>query len=188
MASATEFTTGITIIILAGGKSSRMGEDKGLISLYEKPMVEHVLDVAKKISNQIIIISNNANYGKFGFPVYRDTFKEKGPLAGIYEGLSKSSTEKNVVLSCDVPYIKTELLTFLIENSDNNDITIPVHGDRVHPLIGVYSKNCILVLEAQIKAGQLKVTDSFDNLVVNYVKVDQFDALMFKNINSKRDL
>lgn len=165
-----------------------MGEDKGLISLYEKPMVEHVLETARKISDQIIIISNNANYIKFGFPVFRDTFKEKGPLAGIYEGLRKSSTEKNLVLSCDIPYVKFELLRYLIQNSSNAEITVPVHSHRVHPLIGIYSKNCIPSFEQRIKANQLKVIDSFDNLVVNYVNVDHFDPITFKNINTKSDL
>ncbi len=178
----------ITIIILAGGKSSRMGEDKGMMSLYEKPMVQHVIETAKKISEKISIISNNRNYEQFGLPVFPDSLKDKGPLAGMYEGLIRSDTEKNLILSCDIPYIGIDLLNFLIENSSGFQVTIPVYNQRVHPLIGVYTKNCASVFEDQIRARRFKVMDSFGNLAVNQLDAGQFPAQMFKNINNKRDL
>jgi len=172
----------LTVIILAGVKSSRMGEDKGLMPLYDKPMVEYVIDTARKISDHIIIISENANYKKFGFPVFKDLEKNKGPLGGIYTGLKKSDKHQNLVLSCDVPYVTEELLRFLYLHSSKADITIARHNDWTHQTIALYTKDCIPVFEKQIKAGELKIQDAFSKLRVHFVDTDQFPETVFRNI------
>ncbi len=82
-----------TGIILAGGKSSRMGEDKGLVLLNGKPMIQYVIEALKGVVSDIIIISNNASYNKFGIPVYPDIIKDKGPVGGIFTGLHHSKTQ-----------------------------------------------------------------------------------------------
>lgn len=178
----------ITIIILAGGKSSRMGEDKGLMSLYEKPMVEYVIEVAKKITDHIIIVSDNPNYKKFGFPVFKDLVKEVGPIGGIYTGLKKSDKHQNLILSCDVPYVSEDLLRFLYLQSENQDVTIPEFAGRSHQLIGYYTKDCTLVLKKQIEEKQLKIQDAFGKLNVHFVDANHFPESVFRNINSKQDL
>ena len=98
-----------TAIILAGGKSSRMGSDKGLVLLNGKPMISYIIEILKKMQIPIIIISNNENYKQFGLPVFADIIKEKGPLGGIYTGLKNSKTESNIIVSCDVPFYQIEL-------------------------------------------------------------------------------
>ena len=178
----------ISIIILAGGKSSRMGEDKGLMTLYDKPMVEFVIDVARNITDHILIISNNSNYKKFGFPVFKDIEKNKGPMGGIHTGLSRSDKYKNLVLSCDVPYVSEELLRFLYLQSEHKDITLPVHADRSHQLMGYYTKDCIPVFEKMMKEDNLKIRNTFDKLRVHLVDCDQFPENIFRNINSKQDV
>ncbi|MCB9224195.1 MAG: molybdenum cofactor guanylyltransferase [Crocinitomicaceae bacterium] len=178
----------LTVIILAGGKSSRMGEDKGLMTLFGKPMVEYVIDNAKEVSEDIIIVSNNNNYKKFGFPVIKDKFPDKGPLGGIYTGLLNSNSETNIILSCDIPYIKSGLIKFLFYQSDGYDITIPIHQERIHPLIGIYKKNCVKTFEKNLQIGQLKVTKAFGDLITNIVEADEFDEIEFKNLNSKLDI
>lgn len=70
-------------IILAGGKSSRMGVDKGLMLLNEKPMVQHVIDAVKLVADEIIIVANNKEYKQFGYTVISDEIENAGPLAGI---------------------------------------------------------------------------------------------------------
>lgn len=178
----------LSIIVLAGGKSSRMGEDKGLMTLYDKPMVEYVLDIAKELTDNIIVSSNNANYEKFGYPVVKDQFESKGPLAGIYAGLEKSETELNVVISCDVPYVTRDLIRYLIEKKESFDIVVPIREEMIHPLIGVYMKSAKNIIESQLKSDELKVTDCFRYLDVKYVNTDMFDKEIFHNINSKQDV
>lgn len=176
------------IIILAGGKSSRMGEDKGLKNLNGKPMVSHVIDTAHKISDNIILIANNRDYLMFGIPVYDDLYKETGPLGGIYTGLHYSRFEKNLVLSCDIPFVNTELLEFIIASSSDYDITVPVHNGRSHQLIGIYQKSCLKVFQKQLYNGNYKIRDAFDLLNVQKLNCDEFDKRYFRNINSPDDL
>ena len=128
----------LTGIILAGGKSSRMGEDKGLMSFKGKAMIQHIIDAVKPLVSTIVIIANNKDYEQFGYPVYEDIIKGKGPLAGIYTGLTHSKAEKNMVLSCDVPFVNGEILKLLIEACKDVDVAIPEKNNRTHQLIGVY--------------------------------------------------
>ena len=94
-----------------------MGTDKGLLLLNGKSMVAYVLDTLKQITDDIIIISNNAAYEVYKVPVYEDLIKDAGPLAGTYTGLIYSKHDKNIVVSCDAPFISVELLNLLIEKS-----------------------------------------------------------------------
>ena len=177
-----------TGIILAGGKSSRMNQDKGLMLLGGKPMIEHVIAVLKPIVDEIIIISNNPDYKQFGCTVYSDLIKDKGPLAGIYTGLYYSQTETNVVLSCDVPYVNGDLISFLLSKHPQHQITIPIKDNRTHQLIGVFSKSCEINFALSIEKGELKLMDTFKNLNLNVVDANHFNADLFRNLNTPNDL
>lgn len=178
----------VGVIILAGGKSSRMGEDKGLMSLFGKSMVSYVIDLAENLANEIIIVSDNSNYKQFGHQVVKDIYKEKGPLGGIFAGLSASENETNFVLSCDIPYMQVSLLKLLYESSAGYDVTIPQKDDRVHPLIGVYRKSCLERFQECLEKDQLKVLKAFASLNFNIVMANDFDEFIFKNLNSKSDI
>ncbi|MDG1475846.1 MAG: molybdenum cofactor guanylyltransferase [Vicingaceae bacterium] len=177
-----------TGIILAGGKSSRMNQDKGLMMLNEKPMIQYVIEVLKTIVDEIIIISNNPEYKQFGYPVYSDLIKDKGPLAGIYTSLYYSQSETNIILSCDTPHISSELISFLLSSHQNHQITIPEKENQTHQLIGVFSKSCETNFALSIEKSQLKLIDAFKNLNLNIVDANRFDAHVFKNINTPSDL
>lgn len=176
------------ISILAGGKSSRMGEDKGLMSLFGKPMIEYVIDEAKTLGKPIQIISNNSNYKKFELPVFKDKFEEKGPLSGIYSALYNSKKEYNLILSCDVPYAKVELFNFILSKCEGYEVTLPSKEERIHPLIGVYQKSLIPHFEREINNSRLKVLDAIQNLNGQIVDASEFEKINFKNLNSRRDI
>ena len=177
-----------TGIILAGGKSSRMNEDKGLMLLDGKPMIQYVIDVIEPLVDRVIIISNNPDYKQFGYPVYPDLIKEKGPLAGLYTGLFYSQSETNIVLSCDVPYVNQDLITFLIAAHKNYQVTIPLKEEKTHQLIGVFSKSCEVIFAISLEKEELKLIDAFKNLNLNIVDANYFDGQLFKNVNSPNDL
>ncbi len=177
-----------TAIILAGGKSSRMKKDKGLMLLEGKPMIQYVIDLIKPLVNELIIISNQQEYTQFGFPVYEDLIKEKGPLAGIYTGLYYSKSATNIVLSCDTPYITSELISLLLEKSKGYDITIPKKDNKTHQLIGIFSKNCMEKFKNCVENNQLKAKVAFDSLNMNIVDANRFDYKLFTNINRQSDI
>ena len=131
----------ITGIVLAGGKSSRMGTDKGMMMLNGKRFIDHIFNALVPVVDTVMIIANNDNYHRFNYPVYEDIIKDCGPMGGIYTGLVKSQTEKNIVVSCDIPFITTDTLSYIISRIDNSDIIIPEHEGKLEPLCAIYKKN-----------------------------------------------
>ena len=181
----------ITAIILAGGKSSRMMQDKGLVYLNDKMMIEHVIEKVKRVTDLIIIITQNPLYQKLGYRCFKDRFKDKGPLAGIYTGLLYSSTHKNLVLGCDTPFISENILQELINNSNKEDVLITEHDGKKEPLFAIYDKSCITHFHARLKQGNLKITDALHGLktaVINFDNKNWISDNEFANINTPEEL
>jgi molybdopterin-guanine dinucleotide biosynthesis protein A len=178
----------ITAIILAGGKSSRMGQDKGLMLLNGKYFVQHVIDAVSSLASDIIIVSNQSEYEVLGYRVEKDIIKENGPLAGIYTGLVYSQHNINIVLSCDVPLISTKMLEFLLNhNSESYDVTLPSFQNKIHYLIGVYHKRCAEPFMHELRKGQLRVKTALEKVIVNIVNTNHFHAGEFLNINTPQE-
>lgn len=177
-----------TAIILAGGNSSRMGEDKGLMVIDGKPMIQHVIDIAKGVVENIIIVSNNPEYERFGYSVVKDEVEGKGPLGGIYTGLIHSKTQLSLVLSCDIPYVNASLLNLLISHSEDSDITIPKKDEVTHQLMGVFSKRCLIAFKNAIDDNELKLITLFEKLNLNVVDASHFSSRLFTNVNQKDDI
>lgn len=178
----------ITAIILAGGKSTRMGQDKGLMLFDGKPMIEHIINTVNPIVNNIIIITNNKKYTQFGHPIYADIYTAKGPLAGIHAGLSNSTTSLNFVLSCDTPFINQALLNLLKNNYNNEDVIIPKKENDTHPLIGIYNKSCLDILKNELANNRLKLKLAIQKMDFKIIDANQFNTKLFNNINSKNDI
>ncbi len=180
----------LTGIILAGGKSSRMGEDKGLAMLRGKRMIEYVIETIKESTNNIIIISNNLEYSQFGYPVFSDLIIDCGPMGGIYTGLKQSKTKFNLVLSCDMPFINSKIINYLIHRSVDFEITVPLNNGKIEPLCGIYKKSCSgLFLELLLKK-KYKIYDSFKYFKVEMAEISELflnPELVFMNVNSKND-
>lgn len=181
----------ITGIILAGGKSSRMGSDKGLLNLKGRPMIQHVIDTMNSMGLEIIIIANNSEYEQFGYPVFKDLVFEKGPIGGIYTALQSSNSEKNIIVSCDTPYVSATLLENLINASTNSNVTIAEFEGRQHPLVGVYDKNGLDVFKKHLDNDQLKLQLANEELNVHVASMTdepKIMAMMFSNINTQEEL
>lgn len=180
-----------TGVILAGGKSSRMGSDKGLINFKGKPMIQHIIDTLESMNVPIIIIANNDAYRDFGYPVFKDIIPEKGPIGGIYTALRHSDNDKNIVVSCDTPFVSNSLLQLLLDNSENQLVTIPEFEGQEHPLIGIYDKKAIDVFKTQLANDDLKLRTANKKLNVNVVSTTEIPKMMgrmFNNINTQQEL
>jgi len=188
----------IKAIILAGGKSSRIGQnkDKAQIKLLNKSLIEWI--ISKLISmdslskKDIIIVGPKEKYPQYE-QVVEDIFPEKGPLGGIFSGLSVSSSQYNLVLGCDMPLLNVEFLQYMREKIDSNDIIIPrYNGTYIEPLCAIYSKKCLKVMEKNIKANILSVRKIFSHLMVKFIndnEIQRFDPeyCSFFNVNFKSD-
>lgn len=178
--------TKVTGVILAGGKNSRMGTDKGLLRVNGKKIVERTAGAMKPLVDEIIIITNGNNYEYLGFKTYKDLIKDCGPMGGIYTALHFSKTEKNLVISCDMPFITKELVEFIIQESGDSEIGIPMHNGKLEPLCAVYDKCCQTKLEELLKNKEWKLQDALGHFKVKHILVSDFmlNKNCFVNINT----
>ncbi len=179
----------ITGIVLAGGKSSRMGTDKGIMELNEKKVIEYVLNSLAPVVDTILIIANNDHYNNFGYPVYEDIIRDCGPLGGIYTGLVNSNTEKNIVLSCDIPFITSEMIDLIVSQSGEYEITVPLHNGKLEPLCAVYTKKCTSRLKELLENKTWKMHDVLNLFGTQQINISGTTGVEqnFININTPQD-
>jgi len=179
----------ITGIILAGGKSSRMGTDKGFIVLNDMLFVEHIIKALQPLVGKIIIVSNNSNYDKFGFKRVPDLIKNSGPLAGLYSGLFHSETDNNLVLSCDIPFINTEVLQLLVNNIENDFQIIQFKSqNKTMPLISLYKKECLETCKALLNKGEKRLRQVMNHVHTKTITIDPNLEHYVQNINTIEQL
>jgi molybdopterin-guanine dinucleotide biosynthesis protein A len=179
----------IAVSILCGGKSSRMQSEKGLVLYQGIPFIEHIIKAVLPIATEIQLISNTADYDYLEYKKIKDIELDKGPLGGIYSALTHSDSEMNLILSCDIPLISTELLLELIDRH-NEDTTVSVFsdGERIHPLIGIYSKTIIPILKDAIANSNLRMMEMIKNVGAQIIEVGAGKSNQFRNINSVAEL
>ncbi len=189
---------GRSCIILAGGKSVRLGRDKIMEKLGDLSLLEHVISrIDPLVSEIILVISENRRFPQLEcsqkIRIVSDIYPGKGSLGGIYTGLSSSNSFYSLVLAADMPFLNRPLLRYMFEASDGYDFVLPRIDSFFEPLHAVYSKNCIKPAESIIKMGCMVIVDLFQYVRVRYVEaeeIDQFDPqrLSFFNINTIEDL
>ena len=177
----------ITGIVLAGGKSSRMGYDKGLAKVGERKMIELVIQSLKKVCDEIIIISNTNAYNYLNVPVYVDLIKECGPIGGIFTGLFHSQTEHNLIVACDMPFVSDKLLTTVINNCKNNQMVIPSINHQLEPLCGYYNKDILLKLKSFIDTSEYSVHKMIQHFKYEAIPFDS-NAILLTNVNTPEEL
>lgn len=177
------------IAILCGGKSSRMQSEKGLVLFQNKPLIEHIIDAVLPISANIKLVTNTNDYDYLAYKKLNDIELEKGPMGGIYSALANSDSEINMILSCDIPLISTEILLELIEKHNSNfDVTVFEDEERIHLLIGIYSKEILPVLKQSIDENDLKMMRFLSKVKTQRILVDDAKSQFFKNINTLEEL
>jgi molybdopterin-guanine dinucleotide biosynthesis protein A len=177
------------VSILCGGKSSRMQSEKGLVLYQNKPFIEHIIEAVLPISNSIQLITNTNDYDYLAYKKIKDIIVDKGPLGGIYTALVYSETEMNLILSCDIPLISTEILLELTEKHNSNfDVSVFEDNDRIHPLIGIYSTRILPVLKKAIDKNDLKMMRFISNVKHQLIPITDEKKQLFKNINSVAEL
>ena len=165
----------ITVLILAGGKSSRIGlnGDKGKMKLMGVNLIDRIISNITSIDvireKDIIIVGSKEKFPQF-IKVVEDIYPQKGPLGGIFSGLRASKTLYNLVIGCDMPFIEGKLIKYMIQKIENHDLVIPkYHQELFEPLCAIYSKNCLEVMEKSIKSGKLAVRTIFPYLNIRWI-------------------
>jgi len=152
----------IEIFILAGGKSSRMGQDKGLMDYHGRPMIEHVLKAVAPLHRECTIVANNPAYEVFGLPVVRDLVQQKGPMGGLWTAIQHAKKNMLLLLACDYPLITTALLRSLMALADGQKIVMPFAHQQLHPLIAVYPVSIRDKVQKILETDQLQMSQLID--------------------------
>ena len=172
----------IPAYILCGGKSSRMGQDKGLVTLQKDEFITHIISNLKPITDSIVLVTQNEGYRRFGLPVIQDIYAEKGPLGGIHAALQHTQESQILVFSCDIPLLKSYVIEELIRFKNSADIVFAKTEKQWHPLIGIYAKTLLPVVEEHLNQNKLKLIDFIKEH--KYKAVNFKDDAAFTNINT----
>ena len=175
-------------IILAGGESSRMGQDKGLMMYHGRPMIQWVIDAVMQLTENILIVANDKTYEKFGYPVISDEVKKAGPIAGMIAGIKAASWDKSWILACDAPKVQPDFLNNLRSALGNHLATVPCYNGRLYPLTAFYNHNILPALENNLAQDKLKLTTLLDEIDSIIFDANSYTPANFKNINSPKDL
>ena len=185
-------------IVLAGGRSLRLGHNKVQEMVGSRSLLEKVLDSVACLSQDIIIVAaEERSVPRFpdypNLKVVTDIYPGKGPLVGIYTGLRVSATHRNVVVAADMPFLNPALLRYMVGLADGFDAVTPRVEDKVEPLHSVYTRGCLVAIEQMLERGELGVHKLLPLVKVRYVEVDEIsrfdpERLSFFNINTEKDL
>ncbi len=185
--------SGITGIILAGGKSKRFGQNKALFELRGIRLIDRVVQTMSEICDSLLISSGESLVPISNVTHVTDIESGKGPMMGIYSALLQSNTEHNFVISVDTPLVPSALFTFLYQRRKTENVIVPVYANGYfEPLIGYYNKDILPVMKRFIDANDLKMIHFFS--AVPFLGVDlekewpDWDKNYLINLNTPEDL
>jgi molybdopterin-guanine dinucleotide biosynthesis protein A len=184
---------GVAAIILAGGKSSRMGRPKALVTFGEQPLIAHLVRLLQQLFNKIIIVAApEHDLPDLQATVVRDELPFQGPVGGIYYGLRAAGEESAFVTSCDAPFLNLALVRFLTEQISHSDVVVPYWQERFQPLHAVYRASVAPLLGDQLERGELRPVTLFQRVRTLKIQEDEIrrfdpDGLSFLNMNTPED-
>ena len=179
-----ELSTGI----LAGGKSTRMGQNKSLLQLNNRRFIDRITDELSSFSEVLMSAAGKGIYEDTGFRVVYDEHGDIGPMEGIYQVLKEAKEEYVFICAADMPFIKKELVSYMAEFiSSDYDCFCLVDEDHVHPLCAIYSKRMLGTIEESITKGQYRLMGLLRSVRTKYIKLEMtcFDKRIVRNINTK---
>ena len=177
-------------VILAGGRSSRMGRDKALLELNEQKFIDLLVQELSGCCKVMISAAHQDDYAGYGVPVIADETKGIGPIEGIRQALRSSGSDYVFVCAVDTPFVRKEMIQYLAEFiSSDYDAFVFRDGNRIHPHIGIYSRTALPAIEEMIGEKQYRLTELLSRIRTKYVDIGTscFDRKVLRNINTPDD-
>jgi len=187
-------TNKMTAIILAGGKSSRMGRDKSLVEFDGEPLLARAVRVLGELFDEVVVVTNqDIPIELNGAGVVHDDVPYQGPLGGISAGLKASSHENNFVIAVDMPFISADVVEYLAGFAGETDVVVPRTPNGLEPLFAFYNKRSLPAIEKALAQGERKIISMFPQANVRTVEHAEMVGLKgadttFLNVNTERDL
>jgi len=177
-------------VILAGGKSRRMGRDKALLDLAGRPMIAVVAERLRAVVGEVIIAADDTHlYAPFADHCVPDQIPGVGTLGGIHAGLKAATHDLAIIVGCDMPFLNPAVLRWFVQAAGVYDVVVLQQGPWVEPLHAVYRSTCLPAIKASIDTGQRRVISFFDAVRVRTVSPAEIahldpDLSSFRNINT----
>lgn len=171
-----------------------MKRNKAFVTVGRQPLIERILTRVQGHFKETIVVTNSAEaYAHLKVAITRDLIPGLGPLSGMHAGLICSTSYYNFIVACDMPFVSTRLAGLMLEEAYGYDVVIARTLDGLQPLHGIYSKNCIPVIEKALKKDVKKITQIYPDLKVKVIETEQLSAWgitsqVFFNVNTPEDL
>ena len=186
----------VTGVLLAGGKSRRMGEDKRYLVVGEQTLLDRGLAVLRSIFQEVlVVIAQDSPPLDINARVVRDLVADCGSLGGVYTGLTQAATPCIFVAACDMPFLDQTVIAQFTSQRATADIVMAKLAARLHPMHALYGKGCLPAMEQMILARQLKIQDLVSHASLRVRYVTEADLLTidpswrsFHNVNTPADL
>jgi molybdopterin-guanine dinucleotide biosynthesis protein A len=179
--------TEATAIIMAGGGSTRAGQDKSMLQVAGEPMIKYIYDQLRPHFNQILVSANDpGKYGFLGADVVADRIADQGPLMGIASAMEASAMEVNFVIACDIPQVDIFLMRRMLRECRDCDAVVPRLGpSQYEPLFAVYRKSILRTMNELLASGRCKIDEVYEHCKINYIDITNGRSLA--NINTMAD-
>jgi molybdenum cofactor guanylyltransferase len=185
----------VTAVLLAGGKSRRMGEDKRYLVVGEQTLLERGLSVLRSMFHEVlVVIAQDSAPLDIDARVVRDLVPDCGSLGGIYTGLTQATSPYIFAVACDMPFLNQAVITQFTNRRDTADIVMARLATRLHPMHALYGKGCLPTMEQMIVARQLKIQELVSHALLRVQYVTEADLLSidpswrsFHNVNTPED-
>ena len=185
-------------IVLAGGRSTRMGTDKASLVLDGRTLLQRTVDALSQVVTEIVVVrAEGQQLPALSSPspitVVEDSLDDQGPLVGIAEGLRAVSCDVALVTACDMPFLRPQLLRMLVERASvGRRFVVPMYLDRPQPLCSAFRRDALEVIDAQIAAGERKIMAVARELDVDRVSPGHWtaadpDGRSFENVNTPEE-
>jgi molybdopterin-guanine dinucleotide biosynthesis protein A len=180
-------------VILAGGKSWRMGRDKSQLKLGGETLVARAVRTLSALSDDVIVVANTPEpRGNLAARLTGDVIAGGGALSGIHAGLAAARHEFALVVACDMPFLNLALLRHMASLAPGHDVVVPHWQGESEPLHAIYSRQCIVIIEPILRHGGGRIVEFYAAIRVRYLEPEEIarfdpEGLSFFNVNSPED-
>jgi molybdenum cofactor guanylyltransferase len=183
----------VSAAIMAGGKSTRMGQDKAWIELDGEPLIKRVADVLAEVADEVIVVANDPRYESLGLRVVRDRYPAAGALGGIATGVGAATHDTVLVAACDMPFLSPDVWRLILGHAGDADVVIPRIGGEYETLHALYTKTCVPQMARAIAENRLRVISFFEQVRVLAIEEPELRAVdptlrAFTNVNTPEEL
>ena len=180
----------VTGVILAGGKSTRMGKDKAMLRVNGVTLFDRVLHVMEELFTHVLIAGNRPDLCKPELPCYPDLYPGSA-LGGLYTGLYRSSKDMIFVIPCDMPYADANIARIILSQRKGYDVVVPKTPNGLEPLFALYHKSCMPFMKHMLEKQEFRIYDFYPHARVRYLSIQELPSnwqQLLLNVNTPEEL